>query len=63
MTFPHGDGPVTAFIPSMLLAIAVGFTSTAALIMTQFDATAAMAESDPVEMDSIMASRKKKTRR
>ena len=51
--------PTTAFIPSMLLAIAVGFTSTAALIMTQFDATAAMAESDPAEM----ARSKKKTRR
>ncbi len=36
-----------AFIPSTLIAIAIGFTSTAALIMTQFDSTAAMvAESD-----------------
>lgn len=34
--------PATAFIPSTIIAIAVGFTSTAALIMTQFDATAAM---------------------
>ena len=37
--------PATAYIPSLIIAIAIGFTSTAALIMTQFDATAAMAES------------------
>ena len=36
--------PAVAFIPSTLIAIAIGFTSTAALIMTQFDSTAAMAE-------------------
>jgi hypothetical protein len=34
--------PATAFIPSILIALGVGFTSTAALIMTVFDATAAM---------------------
>ena len=34
--------PATAFIPSILIALAVGFTCTAALIMTVFDATAAM---------------------
>ena len=44
--------PATAFIPSTLLAIAIGFTSTAALIMTQFDATAAMADSGPVESEA-----------
>ena len=37
--------PAAAFIPSTLLALLIGFTSTVALIMTQFDATAAMAES------------------
>ena len=36
--------PATAFLPSILLALAAGFASTAALIMTQFDATAAMVE-------------------
>ena len=36
--------PATAFIPSILVALAAGFASTAALIMTQFDATAAMVE-------------------
>ena len=41
--------PATAFIPSTLIAIAVGFTSTAALIMTQFDATAAMGDSSAPE--------------
>ena len=44
--------PATAFIPSMILATAIGFTSTAALIMTQFDATAAMAESDAAEREA-----------
>jgi hypothetical protein len=34
--------PATAFVPSILIALAVGFASTAALIMTVFDATAAM---------------------
>jgi len=37
--------PATAYIPSLLIALAAGFASTAALIMTQFDATAAMAAS------------------
>ncbi|MFB8386565.1 hypothetical protein ACFC3F_05405 [Microbacterium sp. NPDC055910] len=36
--------PATAFIPSILLALAAGFTSTLGLIMGQFDATAAMAD-------------------
>jgi hypothetical protein len=44
--------PPTAFVPSTIIAIAIGFTSTAALIMTQFDATAAMADSAPVEPDA-----------
>jgi len=44
--------PATAFIPSTLIAIVIGFTSTAALIMTQFDATAAMAESGTEEPES-----------
>ena len=54
--------PATAFIPSTLLAIAVGFSSTAALIMTQFDATAAMAESDPDEMETVLVTRKRKAK-
>lgn len=37
--------PATAFIPSLIIALGVGFASTAALIMAQFDATAAMADS------------------
>ena len=37
--------PATAFVPSILLSLAAGFASTAGLIMSQFDATAAMAES------------------
>ena len=41
--------PAVAFIPSTLIAIAIGFTSTAALIMTQFDSTAAMAEASPAD--------------
>jgi len=41
----------TAFIPSILIALAAGFTSTVALIMTQFDATAAMAESGSADQD------------
>lgn len=44
--------PATAFIPSIILAIAVGFTSTAALIMTQFDSTAAMADSSSAGPES-----------
>jgi len=32
--------PATAFIPSMLIALAAGFASTSALIMSQFDGTA-----------------------
>ena len=35
---------VEAFVPSIVIALAAGFTSTAALIMSQFDATAAMVE-------------------
>lgn len=44
-----GWAPSTsAFVPSILIALAAGFTSTAALIMSQFDATAAMADpADP----------------
>jgi hypothetical protein len=38
--------PASAFIPSIIIALAVGFASTAALIMTVFDATAAMAAED-----------------
>ena len=36
--------PATAFIPSILIALAAAFASTVSLIMAQFDATAAMAE-------------------
>ena len=36
--------PASAFVPSILLALAAGFASTAALIMTEFDATAGMVE-------------------
>ena len=43
--------PATAFIPSILIALAVGFASTAALIMTVFDATAAMGPSGAAESD------------
>lgn len=38
--------PATAFVPSLVIALGVGFASTAALIMAQFDATAAMADSN-----------------
>jgi len=44
--------PASAFVPSTIIAIAIGFTSTAALIMTQFDATAAMADSVQVDPES-----------
>lgn len=43
--------PAAAFVPSMIIAIAIGFTSTSALIMTQFDATAAMGDFSPTEPD------------
>lgn len=36
--------PATAFIPSMLLALAAAFSSTVALIMDQFDVTAPMGD-------------------
>ncbi|MBT2486205.1 MULTISPECIES: hypothetical protein [unclassified Microbacterium] len=47
----------TAFIPSMVLALASGFASTVALIMAQFDATAPMADSSPAEPESEVAHR------
>jgi hypothetical protein len=34
--------PPSAFVPSLLLALATGFTSTASLVMSQFDATMGM---------------------
>lgn len=37
--------PATAYVPSLIIALAAGFCSTAALIMRQFDVTAAMADS------------------
>ena len=37
--------PATAFIPSIVLALVAAFASTVALIMRQFELTAAMAES------------------
>jgi hypothetical protein len=37
--------PASAFVPSLLLALAAAFASTVALIMRQFDVTAAMADS------------------
>jgi hypothetical protein len=49
--------PATAFIPSILLALAAGFASTAALIMSQFDATAAMVESSPADREPDVAQR------
>ena len=36
--------PATAYIPSVLLALGLGFASTVGLIMRQFGATAAMAD-------------------
>ena len=47
--------PATAFVPSIVVALAAGFTSTAALIMSQFDATAAMVESEAVADESDVA--------
>jgi hypothetical protein len=44
--------PATAFIPSILLALAAGFASTSALIMAQFDATAAMVDESPSGLKS-----------
>lgn len=38
-----------AFVPSIVIALAAGFTSTAALIMAQFDATAPMADESGAE--------------
>lgn len=38
--------PASAFVPSVLLAFAAGFSSTAALIMAQFDGTAPMLDSN-----------------
>lgn len=49
--------PATAFVPSILIALAVGFASTAALIMAQFDATAAMADFSPPDQESDAARR------
>lgn len=49
--------PATAFIPSILIALAAGFASTAALIMSQFDATAAMADSSPADHEPDLAQR------
>ena len=36
--------PATAYTPSMILSLGIGFASTVGLIMRQFDATAAMAD-------------------
>jgi hypothetical protein len=44
--------PATAFIPSVLLALAAGFASTVGLIMRQFDATAAMADAATADRSS-----------
>ncbi|MFB2585836.1 hypothetical protein [Herbiconiux liukaitaii] len=41
----------TAFIPSILLALAAAFASTVALVMRQFDLTAAMADSGSTDHD------------
>ncbi|MCS5718451.1 hypothetical protein N1027_09905 [Herbiconiux sp. CPCC 205763] len=49
--------PATAFIPSIVLALAAAFASTVALIMKQFDLTAAMAESSPSDLESDDAPR------
>ena len=49
--------PATAFVPSILIAIGAGFASTAALIMTQFDATAAMSDVVPEDHDSDVVQR------
>lgn len=47
--------PTSAFVPSILIALAAGFTSTAALIMSQFDATAAMADSSGADHEPEIA--------
>ena len=44
--------PATAFVPSILLALAAGFASTTALIMAQFDGTAAMVDSSRAGVES-----------
>jgi hypothetical protein len=49
--------PAEAFIPSIVLALAAAFASTVALIMKQFDLTAAMAESSPADHESDSAPR------
>jgi hypothetical protein len=48
--------PASAFIPSIVLALAAAFASTVALIMKQFDLTAAMAESGAFDERSPTAS-------
>ena len=51
-----GWAPSTSsFVPSILIALAAGFTSTAALIMSQFDATAAMADPKAPDHDPEIA--------
>jgi hypothetical protein len=47
--------PATAYIPSILIALAAGFTSTLGLIMAQFDSTAAMGDPSPVHDESDIA--------
>lgn len=47
--------PATAYIPSILIALAAGFTSTLGLIMAQFDATAAMSDPSPAQDGSNTA--------
>ena len=57
--------PAPAFIPSILLALAAGFASTAALIMAQFDATAAMVaepETPTATSEEVRASRRQQLR-
>lgn len=49
--------PATAFIPSIVLALVAAFASTVALIMKQFDLTAAMADSSPADLESDSAPR------
>ena len=57
--------PAPAFIPSILLTLAAGFASTAALIMAQFDATAAMVaepETPTATSEEVRASRRQQLR-
>ena len=39
--------PAEAYIPSMLISLLIGFTSTVALVMAQFDATMGMSSDEP----------------